>query len=291
VPEFFGNTRFFAPKFLPRLGYREGMARKQFQFKFLHSSLQVSDAVWERFLERFSKLNSEYDPKGEYRKQFYFQYGAEFEGFGEIEPKYSVSVPRAIKIMELIEPTLSAHISAGSTEVAFIGSHCGGECIYFANQFPNAKVRGFEENPYFVDWCQGLTKAYGYKNLSFYEGSIETTELKPSNYDYVAAHGLLYMSRNPIQTINQIFDALKSGGVASFEVYVTKDKKPTLRYVGDGSGWGDTFAFSPSFLPELLKSIGFAIITNFAWGESRQIVVAKKNPDASNASDLFRSII
>jgi hypothetical protein len=263
------------------------MARKQFQFYFQHSSLQVSDEVFESFLERFSKLNSEYNPQGEYRKQFYFQYGALFEGFGKIEPKYSDSVPRAIRIMELIEPTLKAWISAGSSEIAFIGSHCGAECIYFANQFPNAKVSGFEENPYFVDWCEGLTGAYGYKNLSFNEGSIETTELKPSNYDYIAAHGLLYMSRNPIQTINQIYDALKSGGLASFEVYVTKDKKPTLRYVGDGSGWGDTFAFSRSFLPELLKSIGFTIITNFSWGESRQIVLAKKNSDASNARDLL----
>lgn len=255
------------------------MPAKKFRFHFKKSKLEVPKEVWSSFLEKFQKLNTEYNPKGEYRKQFYFQYAASFEAFGEIEPHYEDSVPRAVRIIQLIEPTLRKFIPANSSEVAFIGSHCAAECIFFGDLFPAARVEGFEENPLFVEWSRGLAQAYGYKNLTFHEESIESTHLTANKYDYIAAHGLLYMSRNPIQTVNQMFNALKPGGLASLEVYTTKDRKPTMKFVGDGSGWGDTFAFSPSFLPELLKSIGFSIVENFAWGGSRQVVVSRKMLD------------
>jgi hypothetical protein len=90
-----------------------------------------------------------------------------------------------------MEPALNAHFSTGSSQVAFIGSHCGGECIWFVNHFPNANVSAYEEGPYSVAWSDGLTAAYGYKNLSFYERSIKTTRLKPSNYDYVVAQPIV----------------------------------------------------------------------------------------------------
>jgi hypothetical protein len=246
--------------------------QKSVNFKCFQKQYLIDEACSLKFnLNKFDILNQNYS-QDNYRSSFYFQFSEDFDGIFSIKAKYPDPIPRSIVVMDL----LRKHIPFNLNQILFIGSHCGAE-LFHTTCFHNAELIGIEQNNKFIEFSNLLIESYGLnKKIKVHQSTAENFDFGTNKHEFIIAHGLLDMSYDPIYLINKIINSLIIGGRASFEIYYNNSSEISLSFLGNGSGWGDTFSFSKSFLPKYLSSLGVKLIDLIFWGNSRLICVIEK---------------
>lgn len=239
-----------------------------------------------RFLETlatFRRLqDSGPDQRTEYRRAFWFQFPTRFDGLAEVREYYKESPIRSLELMELARP----HIDFDGKRVLSLGFHNGAE-MYWLYDKTTARVHGVDANPTFCAFAKFLVDSYGLGDrISLAEEDVIDHILTTNqSYDVVVAHGLLYMLWDPFLFLRAIRARLRDGGVCSLEVYVLPEKKPVMQYLGDGSGWGDTFGFSLPFLQRILPAFGFLVEKVLDY-RGRKLFILRKGKQTAGAGPV-----
>lgn len=258
---------------------RKKEKNKLYEFEcFKNNKLKIPSTLFKTKINYFKKLKTITDHKKDYRNAFFFQFSTTFGNIIEIEAEYKGSA-RSIDIMEIIKPYIK-----DKGECLSVGSHNGGELFWLYDNTA-LNINGVESNPTFFSFCNMLINSYNLNNRINVkcESASYFINKKKKKFDLIILHGLIYMLKNPLNFLKKVYESLNEDGICSIETLILKDKKPIMKYIGNGSGWGDTFYFSESFLRYFLKDVGFKIIDVLDY-DGRRIFILKKKIKDLNAN-------
>jgi SAM-dependent methyltransferase len=241
---------------------------------FTRDKLLIDPDDFRKRIKEFQDLENNSDPYSDYRNSFYFQYSSTYDSL--IDTKAFFPGPtRSIDIMELIGP----HLNVDKKDVLPIGFHNGAEIFWLLDR-TDANIYGIEENRHFIAFCNFLLESYGLTDRV----QIKQAEIldcighEERKFDLILLHGVIYMVKDPLHLIKELSGLLKPGGMCSIETYLIKDKRPIMQYVGDGTGWGDTFRYSSKFFHDILPDFGYKILHTIPYG-NREVYVIQKTAD------------
>lgn len=246
---------------------------------FTRGRLTISAQEFQQRLDEFKDLQAQSDPAGDYRNAFYFQFPCRFDGLGAVKEYYNTAPIRSIELMNLI----SEHIEFDEKDVLALGCHNGAELYWLYDSTNALRIHGVDENHHFRGFIAFLSEAFALDDRIVFTQAeaFDFLEKSAERYDVIICHGLLYMTWDPFLFLRALRSRLADDGVCSIEVYTLKDDGPVMKYLGDGSGWGDTFGFTESFLRAILPNFGLHI-DNVLDYRGRRVFLCRRGPLSAN---------
>ena len=169
---------------------------------------------------------------------------------------------------------LAEHVEAGQGRVLDIGSGKGAFLRAFKNRFPQWQCTGVEPSREEA----ALARQDG--AIEVHEGMFGTVALESESFDLVSIMHVLEHVRRPVETLGQIRDVLKPGGLLFIEVPNTSD----LNMFYDLLLFEHLYHFTPETLAWLLAREGFEVVAHqrsTSYGAQR--VIARKTEATAQA--------
>jgi arsenite methyltransferase len=109
-------------------------------------------------------------------------------------------------------PAVIADLKAGEV-VLDLGSGAGVDVFLAANKVgPTGKVIGVDMTEEMVDKAEEIARNYGYRNVEFRLGEIESLPVKDESVDAVISNCVINLSPNKTKVFQEAYRVLKPGG-------------------------------------------------------------------------------
>lgn len=239
---------------------------------FRRSRLTTDAEFFQKRINEFERLQASTDPIKDYRNSFYFQFPCEFDGLATVKEFFDQGPIRSVDLMELISP----HVDFAGRNVLSLGCNNGAEVFWLYSNTGSKSIHAVDENPNFEAYVDFLATSFALKDRIRFirDDALQFLDKTNDTFDVIICHGLLYMMWDPLLFLRAVRDRLSPGGICSIEIFIRKGKRPVMEFLGDGTGWGDTFGFSPTFLEKILPLYGLEIKKRLGY-RGRQVYLVR----------------
>jgi arsenite methyltransferase len=155
-------------------------------------------------------------------------------------------------------PAVIADLKAGEV-VLDLGSGAGVDVFLAANKVGlNGKVIGVDMTEEMVDKAEEIARNYGYRNVEFRLGEIESLPVKDESVDAVISNCVINLSQDKSKVFQEAYRALKPGGRLTVSDIVSERALPDDIKI-DSNAWACCIggALEQQEYLEEIKKVGF----------------------------------